>query len=68
VGTLVRTGVLDGSKIKGTVLKSCVQAVNVKTSAMGMWPDRRFRDSSLHVINEKLTEDKITATKIDQQA
>jgi len=35
---------------------------------MGMWPDRRFRDSSLHVINEKLTEDKITATKIDQQA
>jgi len=42
-GTLVEVGYSTDAKL-GYVLKSCVQAVHVKTSAMGMWPDRRFRD------------------------
>ena len=32
--------------VLGHVLKSCVHAVHVKTSAACMWPDRHFRDST----------------------
>ena len=44
--TLVEVGYLMDAKL-GYVLKSCMQAVHVKTSAMGMWPDCRFHNSPI---------------------
>jgi len=46
-GTLVEVGYSTDAKL-GYVLKSCMQAVHVKTSAMGMWPDCHFRDTPPH--------------------
>jgi len=50
-GTLVEVGYLTDAKL-GYVLKSCVQAVHVKTSAMGMWPDCHFCDTPPHFAHD----------------